>query len=129
MFGYLVPKSYKEASEFDKEANRTKWANVIRDEIDCIKELEVFTACQRVSQMGFKPQMYHKCTSQLPEDQGQLDICCQVQWETQDKTCGRWVSHSRHCGEHLLRSSVPETLATLKSKSDQDRQTDSRTET
>ena len=34
-------------------------------------------------QMGFKPQMSPKCTSQLPKDQGKLDICCQVQWETQ----------------------------------------------
>ena len=37
-----------------------------------------------------KPQMNPKCTSQPPKDQGKLDICCQVQWETQGKTCGGW---------------------------------------
>ena len=62
--------------------------------------------------MGFKHQLNLKCTSQSPKDQGKLDICCQVQWETQGKTCGRWFSHSRPCREHLLRSSVPETLKT-----------------
>ena len=43
MFGYLIPKSYKEALEFDKEYNNTKWADATRDEMDCIKEQQVFT--------------------------------------------------------------------------------------
>ena len=43
MFGYLIPKSYKEALEFDKENNNTKWADATRDEMDCIKEQQVFT--------------------------------------------------------------------------------------
>ena len=47
MFGYLIPKSYKEALEYDKENNNTKWADATRDEMDCIKEQEVFTTCQR----------------------------------------------------------------------------------
>ena len=47
MFGYLIPRSYKEALEFDKENNSTKWADATRDEMDCIKEQEVFTTCQR----------------------------------------------------------------------------------
>ena len=42
---------------------------------------------------------------QPQKDQGKLDICCQVQWETQGKTCGRWFCHSRPCREHLLRRS------------------------
>ena len=46
MFGYLVPKSYKEALEFDKANNNTKLADATRDEMDCIKEQEVFTTCQ-----------------------------------------------------------------------------------
>ena len=45
MFGYLIPKSYKE--EFDKDNNNTKWADATRDEMDCIKEQEVFTTRQR----------------------------------------------------------------------------------
>ena len=47
MFGYLISRSNKEALEFDKENNNTKWADATRDEMDCIKEQEVFTTCQR----------------------------------------------------------------------------------
>ena len=47
MFGYLIPRSYKEALEFDKENNNTKWADATRDEMDCIKEQQVFTKGQR----------------------------------------------------------------------------------
>ena len=47
MFWYLIPKSYKEALEFDKENNNTKWADATRDEVDCIKEQQVFTKGQR----------------------------------------------------------------------------------
>ena len=47
MFGYLIPRSYKEAFEFDKENNNTKWADGTRDEMDCIKKQQVFTKCQR----------------------------------------------------------------------------------
>ena len=43
MFGYLIPRSYKEAMEFDKENNNTKWVDATRDEMDCIKEQQVFT--------------------------------------------------------------------------------------
>ena len=46
MFSYLIPSSYKEALEFDKENSNTKWADVTRDEMDCIKEQPVFTKCQ-----------------------------------------------------------------------------------
>ena len=47
MFGYLISRSYKEALEFDKENNATKWADAMSDEIDGIKKQEVFTKCQR----------------------------------------------------------------------------------
>ena len=39
MFGYLIPRSYKEALEFDKENSNTKWADATRDELNCINEL------------------------------------------------------------------------------------------
>ena len=38
MFGYLIPRSYKEVLEFDEENNNTKWADATREEMDCIKE-------------------------------------------------------------------------------------------
>ena len=47
MLGYLILRSYKEALEFDKENNSTKWADATCDEMDCIKEQEVFTTCKR----------------------------------------------------------------------------------
>ena len=37
--------------------------------------------------MGLKPQLSPKCTSQAPEYQGKLDICCQIQSEMQGKAC------------------------------------------
>ena len=43
MFGYLIPRPYKEALEFDKKNNNTKWADATRDEMDCFKEQQVFT--------------------------------------------------------------------------------------
>ena len=86
MFGDLISGSYKETLEFDKENNTTKWADATRDEMNCIKTGSLHHMSK--SQMGFKPQMNPKCTSQPPKDQGKLDICCQIQWETQDKTYG-----------------------------------------
>ena len=47
MFGYFILMSYKEPFELDKENNNTKWADATRDEMDCIKEQEVLTTCQR----------------------------------------------------------------------------------
>ena len=47
MFGYLIPKSCKEAFALDKENNNSKWVDATRDEMDCIKEQEVFTKSQR----------------------------------------------------------------------------------
>ena len=49
MLGYVIPRSYKKALEFDKENNNTKWADATRDELDCIKEQEVFTKYQRAT--------------------------------------------------------------------------------
>ena len=64
------------------------------------------------SEMGFKPQMNPKYTSQPPKVRFKLDICCHIQWETQGKTCGRWLSPSTLHGEHLFMSSFPETPKT-----------------
>ena len=48
MFGYHIPRSYKDASEFDKENNNTKWFDATREAMDCIKEQQVFIKHQRV---------------------------------------------------------------------------------
>ena len=47
MFECLIPRSYKEALEFHKENNNTKWADATRDEMDSIKEQEVSTKSQK----------------------------------------------------------------------------------
>ena len=85
MFGYLIPRSYKEALEFDEENNNTKWADATRDEMDCIKEQQVSQTPK--GQMRFKSQENPKCTSQSPENQRKLNICGETQWETQGKAC------------------------------------------
>ena len=76
MYGYLIPRLYKEALEFDKENNNTKWADATRDEMDCIKEQQVFTKGQKA-----------KWDSTHKKDQGKLDICGEIQWGAQGKAC------------------------------------------
>ena len=77
MFAYLIPRSYKEALEFDKENNNTKWTEATRDETDYIREQEVFTTCQRA-----KWDSNHKQIQNAPPNhqkvQVKIDICCQV---------------------------------------------------
>ena len=48
MLRYLIPRSYKEALEFDKENNNTKWADATREEMDSTKNQQVLTKHQRV---------------------------------------------------------------------------------
>ena len=48
MFGYLIPRSYKKALEFDKQNNNTKLTDATRLQMDCIKEQEVFTTCEQL---------------------------------------------------------------------------------
>ena len=48
MFGYLIPRSSKQALEFDKGNNNTKWADATWEEMDNIKEQQVFTENQRI---------------------------------------------------------------------------------
>ena len=47
MFGYLIPRSYNEDFDFDKENNNTKWGDATRDEVDSIKEQQGFTEHDR----------------------------------------------------------------------------------
>ena len=75
MFGYLIPRSYKEALEFDKEKNNTKWADATREEMDSMKEQQVFTKHQRVKWDSSHKRIISQCTSQSPKDQSELDIC------------------------------------------------------
>ena len=69
MFGYLIPESCKEALAFDKENNHTKLVDETRDEMDCIKEQEVFTKCQRA-----KWESNHKQILSAPPNHQKLKV-------------------------------------------------------
>ena len=42
MFGYLIPRNYMEAMQFDKEHNNSKWHDAIKLEMESMKAYEVF---------------------------------------------------------------------------------------
>ena len=69
MFGYLIPRSYKEALDFNQNNNNTKWADAKRDEMDCTKEQEVFTKCQRA-----KWDANHKRILNAPPDHQKIRV-------------------------------------------------------
>ena len=86
MFGYLIPKAYKEALVFDKETNNTKWADATRDEIRLYQgTTSLYQGIK--GKIGPTTQENPKCTTQSPEDQSKFDICGEIQWEAQGKTC------------------------------------------
>ena len=69
MFGYLIPRSYKDGLELDKENNITKWADATRDEMDCIKEQQVFTKGQRA-----KSDSNHKKIQNAPPNHQKIRV-------------------------------------------------------
>ena len=42
MFGFLIPRNYTEALEFDKPNNNSKWYDATKAELDSIHSYEVF---------------------------------------------------------------------------------------
>ena len=42
MFGFLIPRNYIEALEFDKANNNSKWYDATKAELDSIHSYEVF---------------------------------------------------------------------------------------
>ena len=109
MCGYLIPKSHKEALEFDKQNNKTNWADATRDEMDCIKEQELFTPCQRA-----KWDSNHKEILNAPPNHQQIrvNLICTAKYNRRHKA--RVVEdcfpHPTSCREYILRSSVLEAL-------------------
>ena len=69
MFGYFIPRSYEEALEFDIENNNTKWADATREEMDSIKEQQVFTKHQSV-----KWDSDHKQIINAPQNHQQVRV-------------------------------------------------------
>ena len=65
MFGYLIPRNYTEALEFDKANKNSKSYDVMKAEMDSIHSYEVFKKHQRTQYDKQKkimnaPQGYHK---------------------------------------------------------------------
>ncbi len=66
MFGYLIPKSYKEAMEFDAQNGNSKWYDANKDEMDCIHDQKVFIVYQKAKwdkyhrKLTNPPPSYHK---------------------------------------------------------------------
>ena len=42
MFGYLIPRNYMEAMQFDSQNKNSKWYDVIKMEMESIREYKVF---------------------------------------------------------------------------------------
>ena len=42
MFGFLIPRNYTEALEFDKANNKSKWYDATKAELDSIRSYQVF---------------------------------------------------------------------------------------
>ena len=48
MFGFLIPRNYTEALEFDKANNSSKWYDATKAELDSIHSYEVFQKHEKV---------------------------------------------------------------------------------
>ena len=65
MFGYLIPRNYTEALEFDKANNNSKWYDATKAEMDSIHSYEVLkkhekTQYDKQKKVIKAPQGYHK---------------------------------------------------------------------
>ena len=65
MFGYLIPRNYTEALEFDKANNNSKWHDAMKEEMDSIHSYEVFKKHEKAQydkqeKVINAPQGYHK---------------------------------------------------------------------
>ena len=47
MFGFLIPRNYIEALEFDKANNNSKWYDATKAELDSIHSYEVFKKLEK----------------------------------------------------------------------------------
>ena len=76
MFGYLVPRNYMEAMQFDSENNNSKWYDAIKLEMESMSEYKVFknwdkSILDKHKQVTNPPKGYRRIKSSS-------SICCQV---------------------------------------------------
>ena len=65
MFGYLIPRNYTEALEFDKANNNSEWYDAAKAEMDSIHSYQLFKKHDDAQYDKHKkvvntPQRYHK---------------------------------------------------------------------
>ena len=65
MFGYLIPRNYMEAMQFDKEDKNTKWYDAIKLEIESMQAYKVFKKLEKAILDKHKkvmnpPKEYHR---------------------------------------------------------------------
>ena len=63
MFGYLIPRNYIEALEFDKANNNSKWYDVSKAEMDSIHSYQVFKKHERPSLINKRKLSMHPNTT------------------------------------------------------------------
>ena len=65
MFGYLIPRNYMEAMQFDKENKKSKWYDAIKVEIESMQACKVFKKWDKAifdkhKKVMNQPKGYHK---------------------------------------------------------------------
>ena len=59
MFGFLIPRNYTEALEFDKANNNSKWYDATKAELDSIHSYHVFHKHEKAIYDKHKSQLMH----------------------------------------------------------------------
>ena len=70
MFGYLIPRNYMEAMQFDSENKNSKWYNAIKFEMESMLEYKVFKKWDKLfldkhKKVMNSPKGYHRIKGHL----------------------------------------------------------------
>ena len=75
MFGFLTPRNYTEALEFDKAYHNSKWYDATKDELDSIHSYQVSSSMKKHNMRSKRKSLMHPMIS---EDQISSYFCNQV---------------------------------------------------
>ena len=59
MFGFLIPRNYTEALEFDKANNNSKWCDATKAELDSIHSYQVFQKHEKAHMISKRKSLMH----------------------------------------------------------------------
>ena len=73
MFGYLIPRNYMEAMQFDSENKNSKWYDAIKLEMESMREYKVFKKWDKAildkpKKVTNSPRGYHRIKASLMAD-------------------------------------------------------------